>query len=439
MSLLPDPFFIRRPCFTFFALLLTVQQVSAAVVFDASTKASTAGSTSLTFAHTISSGSNTYLVVGVATGTDVVSGVTYNGAALTLKSKVWNLSTYVYYYERISPSAGAHNVVISASASVEILGIASSYTGVDLTTPSTLSYTIANQNAPYNCPATANIGTNNGNVSRATGTITNTDWIVTVVAGYTTSTSGAINASTSANSTLSTRNILPASISAACLNLGVSDYVKTVADGTITARWNQSNTNWAMIVYVINAAIALPVELIHFNASYNEQNKNVDLDWITASEFNNDYFIIEKSMDANVFSHVLMLEGAGNSSTLKHYSSVDSEPLNGVSFYRLKQVDFNGDFSFSDIVSVTVNKDIFIVCPSYSSGHFTISLSGKKGTRIAVKVKNILGQEHYSQNLLLDSDLLIESINVRGPLTPGVYFVIASWENSVFTRRIMIR
>ena len=85
---------------------------------------------------------------------------------------------------------------------------------------------------------------------------------------------------------------------------------------------------------------SLPVSLIHFAVDENEKSNEVD--WTTASEINNDHFTVERaSADLN-FKKVYEVDGAGNSTSLRNYNWTDSEPLNGLSYYRLIQTDYDG-------------------------------------------------------------------------------------------------
>jgi hypothetical protein len=97
----------------------------------------------------------------------------------------------------------------------------------------------------------------------------------------------------------------------------------------------------------------LPIELLSFNADLNATNY-VDLTWSTASEINNDFFTIEKSKDAVNFEEVLHQKGAGNSNVTLNYRDVDKNPFDGVSYYRLKQTDFNGNHTYSEIVPISM-------------------------------------------------------------------------------------
>lgn len=97
--------------------------------------------------------------------------------------------------------------------------------------------------------------------------------------------------------------------------------------------------------------VTLPVELSEFEAKLDSKN-HVLLNWTTMSESDNDYFIIEKSIDGENFEEIGLLDGSGNSSAELDYNYIDREPFPGVNYYRLKQVDFNGDFSHSFIAPV---------------------------------------------------------------------------------------
>jgi hypothetical protein len=94
----------------------------------------------------------------------------------------------------------------------------------------------------------------------------------------------------------------------------------------------------------------LPIELLEFTATVSENA--VLTNWVTATEENNDYFEIERASEDLLFASVGRVDGSGNSSMLLSYAFVDVNPLSGVSYYRLKQVDFNGMYSYSQIVVV---------------------------------------------------------------------------------------
>lgn len=122
----------------------------------------------------------------------------------------------------------------------------------------------------------------------------------------------------------------------------------------------------------ILVACPLPIELLSFDAVPNK-NRHVDLNWVTHTEINNDYFVVEKSLNGNHWSEVETINGVGNSMYAQSYTTTDIRPYLGTSFYRLKQVDFNGDFTYSNAKSVFFGDvDQLLIYPNPTSGAVTI-------------------------------------------------------------------
>ncbi|MBL7962569.1 MAG: T9SS type A sorting domain-containing protein [Flavobacteriales bacterium] len=104
-----------------------------------------------------------------------------------------------------------------------------------------------------------------------------------------------------------------------------------------------------------NGSNPLPVELLEFTATAN--GAVVDLDWSTATELNNDRFVVERSKDGVHFEDIDQVAGAGTSVGVINYHLVDTRPLPGLSYYRLRQIDFNGAFAHSPIQAVYRSAD----------------------------------------------------------------------------------
>ena len=96
----------------------------------------------------------------------------------------------------------------------------------------------------------------------------------------------------------------------------------------------------------------LPVELISFDGTVTDNG--VELAWSTASEQNNSHFEVERSAEGSAFEQVGKVDGHGNSNTRISYSYTDGAPLPGQSYYRLKQVDENGQYEYSKVIAVTM-------------------------------------------------------------------------------------
>lgn len=118
----------------------------------------------------------------------------------------------------------------------------------------------------------------------------------------------------------------------------------------------------------------LPIELHHFSAKAVEGR--VDIEWVTASEWNNDFFTIERSKDGIDFEEVARVDGAGNSTSTLYYQSVDFNPYQGTSYYRLKQTDFDGQTKTFEAVSVNIQDLDMLVWPNPASSNDRINCSG---------------------------------------------------------------
>jgi hypothetical protein len=167
----------------------------------------------------------------------------------------------------------------------------------------------------------------------------------------------------------------------------------------------------------------LPVEFIAFNASV-KSNTSVQLDWSTATEKDNDHFVIERSLNGIDFQVIGTVNGNGNSSSILSYTFLDNKAVSGISYYRLKQIDKNGDFSYSSIEMVNLNgKTSVKVQPNPNNGNFTLEilvLSTEKGLAEII-IFNALGQAVYnnSLNTNTNSKKLVDIQNIPA----GIYFV----------------
>lgn len=101
-------------------------------------------------------------------------------------------------------------------------------------------------------------------------------------------------------------------------------------------------------------AVSFPVEFLGFDVALNE-NWEAICQWSTASEKNNSGFVVERSVDGLVFQNIGQVPGVGNSSEINQYSFVDPQPMDGRSYYRIKQIDFDGATSYTEIESIVLD------------------------------------------------------------------------------------
>ena len=142
-------------------------------------------------------------------------------------------------------------------------------------------------------------------------------------------------------------------------------------------------------------AAPLPISLLSFEAT--PLKDKVKLEWTTATETNNDYFTVERSADAENFEEVLREQGAGNSSQILSYTAIDNTPLIGTSYYRLKQTDYDGNFTYSDLVAVKISdvKSIskLVVYPNPTTNNrFNIMLDARQDETAELIIYNSLGE-----------------------------------------------
>lgn len=166
----------------------------------------------------------------------------------------------------------------------------------------------------------------------------------------------------------------------------------------------------------------LPITLLSF---YTEiVDRRTELFWQTAAEKNNDYFLIERSQDGVEWEIIDKIEGAGNSAELLSYHTYDLYPYRGVSYYRLKQVDFDGKYSYSVIRSV-YNTDELMVLPNPSTGIFGIG-GMPKHQENTISVLDISGkvlEQHSTEEESFQLNLTQR--------TGGIYFVIINGLESI--------
>lgn len=159
----------------------------------------------------------------------------------------------------------------------------------------------------------------------------------------------------------------------------------------------------------------LPIELLSFVASRHQNH--VNLEWSTASELNNDYFVIEKSENGLNWYPIQKVDGAGNSSTQIDYHSWDDKPLIGTNYYRLKQVDFDQHFSYSNIEVVYFDSEVTLAYPNPASHELTVFRKGS--TSYDITVYNSIGQQIKLPIHLKDGKRILDT----SELASGIIFI----------------
>jgi hypothetical protein len=178
---------------------------------------------------------------------------------------------------------------------------------------------------------------------------------------------------------------------------------------------------------------------LSFTAEYNDIDA-VDLKWTTASEINNDYFTVERSADAVDFTDLIFKDGAGNSSQIITYNDIDRSPLNGKSYYRLKQTDFDGQFSYSNVVPVDINKSEFEIVNTFNStdqGVLEVSVNCSNNCIVNIELYDVIGKKIFS-SLESVSGSGLKILIPSGQLNKGMYLIKAINNNTVISKKIIL-
>ncbi len=187
-------------------------------------------------------------------------------------------------------------------------------------------------------------------------------------------------------------------------------FLKTLTDDSIAnePKWSDPFTS------------SLPVSLVSFLGK--KENKGIGLEWQTSSEINNRLFTIERSNDGQTWQSLSNIERAGNSFQSRYYSFLDSSPLNGLQYYRLRQTDEDETFTYSKTIAVVWNKiaSKVLVYPNPSSGQISIEWENDLAPeQVDIQIYDTFG------NLMLSlsrSAVEAQEIDISF-LKSGVYFL----------------
>ncbi len=180
----------------------------------------------------------------------------------------------------------------------------------------------------------------------------------------------------------------------------------------------------------------LPIELLSFSASC--MGNGIVVSWSTASEHNNDYFVLERSVDAVNFSGIAQIRGAGNSIENLDYSYNDNSANNGENYYRLVQVDYDGTRTVSEIIVANclfndVAKRNVGVYPNPFGDEFTIVLEKFNGNA-DVEIFDMLGRIVYENKV---NAKCVCELNVKFDFAPATYNLRITSGDVVINKQIV--
>lgn len=184
---------------------------------------------------------------------------------------------------------------------------------------------------------------------------------------------------------------------------------------------HNSATKNNLNLWVRATSVTLPIELLNFKATLN-YTSHVQLNWQTSKEVNNNYFIIQRSKDGLNWDSLTTIKGSGNSSSIITYQAIDNNPNSGISYYRVKQYDFNGLFSYSPIQSVYKSPKREQIQMYPNPAFDQLAVEGEEQEIDGITIYNFVGDEVTKHVEILGESASIIKIDVS-KLIPGMYVV----------------
>ncbi len=182
----------------------------------------------------------------------------------------------------------------------------------------------------------------------------------------------------------------------------------------------------------------LPVTLASFEAIYRKENRVVDLQWTTASEVNNAYFILERSTDGKIYQAMEMVPSQVSTGISGSYEITDAQPADGINYYRLRQVDKDGQEQVLETTSIFVSDALssdaaFYPNPSNGPVNFTVSLEREE--ELNVLVTDLQGSVVFE--LILPASNYHQGMVDLSPFPAGTYLVRVSSLNFRTTKKVV--
>ncbi len=221
-------------------------------------------------------------------------------------------------------------------------------------------------------------------------------------------------------------------------NVGTLAYTHTFATGTyyyyaeITEA--DGNKTWTSPIWYTKITSPLPIQLLSFTGR--AISKGNLLEWTTATELNNDYFTLMRSRDGYNFEELTRVNGAGTSLSTTNYKWLDKNAPTGINYYLLKQTDYDGHFTYSNVISLRteIKSSPFSIYPNPNNGLFTITTGGGKEDQFSVNVYDNVGRLVYESRSAFSVFTEIDLSN----LNQGIYMVQILSEQESFVTKLVI-
>ncbi len=222
---------------------------------------------------------------------------------------------------------------------------------------------------------------------------------------------------------------------------GNCDYTSDLKAAIPFVKRNAITTGFSEFVVAVDLNLPFPVEMLPLTASANNINKSIDLNWKTLSETNNFGFEIERSEDGINFAKLAQnafVAGHGTTQTPQNYQFTDADvQINKTYFYKLRQIDVNGGFKFSNIASAILDPSgiNFSVYPNPFNENLTLKIVSPSKSDYTIEVYNTIGQKLWYNNLVVDGQ---QEVSLpANSWTTGTYQVVLKGNDFVKTVKVV--
>lgn len=245
-----------------------------------------------------------------------------------------------------------------------------------------------------------------------------------------------------ANEMIGTNTITETNLQAQRFNTGSANWEAAMLFGAVNAVANTVSgaaiapvdffENWVLV----DNASPLPVTLTNFSTECS--SKEIKVMWITQTEINNDYFVLEKSYDGFVFFEVAEIDGAGNSNISNTYQTT-IEAENKIVYFRLKQVDFDGTISYHNIIASNCSNNTFEVTQMVlTSSELSLNINTNIENNFKIYLYDYRGRLIIDQSQIFSQELNTIKIN-NLDLSSGIYMLSVVGQNNVYSTKLLRR
>lgn len=187
----------------------------------------------------------------------------------------------------------------------------------------------------------------------------------------------------------------------------------------------QTNKGKGKVTITSNCPVVLPIVLLSFTAEYDNGENTVKLNWASATETNNALYTVERSKDGKNFTNVTSVAGEGNSDVTKYYTALDPDILGGMVYYRLKQTDYDGQYTYSkiDVVNEEESGKGVIIMPNPATSNINMVYEASEaGETDNIQMYDCTGRQVEAKTVNAEKGVNTFTIDLS-TFTRGVYII----------------